>query len=99
GSDRNAATEDDVFFKAVKLVDLTTCSRTDKYARGVLEAGGAEERIGRKAGLGNTKQKLVVLSGLFAFFFKPLILFTHGNLADDVTDNEAAIARVFDLDS
>ena len=52
----DASTQDDVLFKSVKLINLSTCSGGNQDTSGVLEARGTQEGIGRQTGLGNAKQ-------------------------------------------
>src|SRR5690625_3005913 len=57
GSRRNEMADDDVFLEADQLVDRASHGGVGQDARGLLEAGRADERLGRQAGLGDAQEE------------------------------------------
>lgn len=63
---RNLASDDDVFFETVQVVNATAGSGVNQHPSRVLERSGRQEAVAPDGDLRNTKQQLRELNWRFA---------------------------------
>src|SRR5258706_128265 len=95
---RDETAHDDVFLEAAEVVHLAGDSRFGEDASRLLEAGGGDERIGRKRSLGDTKEKRTARCGAAAFADDAIIFLAEAELVDLFLEKEVGVSNVFDFD-
>src|SRR5215472_5213399 len=94
----NEAAHNDVFLEAAEIVHLAGDGRFGKHARGFLEAGRGDKRIGRQRRLGDPEQQRPAGSRTAAALDGFVILLAEPEFIHLLLEEEVGIADVFDLD-
>ena len=93
GARRDQAADDDVLLEALQRVDPARDGRLGQHARGLLERGRRDERLGLQAGLGDAEQHRVGLGRLQLLGRELGVLELELLLVDLLADQEGRIRR------
>src|ERR1700682_5368818 len=77
GSGGGESAPDDFFLEAAQIVHLAGNRSFGEDASGLLEAGGGDERVGRKRRLGDTKEQRAARSGTSTVGDDAIVLFAE----------------------
>src|SRR5579862_394801 len=97
GTGRDETSDDDVLFQSAQVIDLTVDAGFGEHARGLLERGRRDERVGRERSLRDAQEQRTSGSRLAAFLDHALVLFAERELVELFLEQESRIAHVFDL--
>src|SRR5207245_10346457 len=92
------AAHNHVFLEAAEIVHLAGDSCFGEDARGLLEAGRRDERIGRKRRLGNAEEQGTARCRAAAILDDLVVLFAEAELVHLIFDEERSITNVYYLD-
>ena len=88
---------DDVFFEAAQIVHLAGHRGFGEDAGGLLEAGGGDERVGRKRSLGDAQEQRAARSGTATVGDDAIVLFAEAELVYLLFEQERRVSHIFDL--
>src|SRR5215472_797472 len=95
---RNQAAHDDVFLEAAEIVHLAGNGSFGEHARGLLEAGGGDERVGRERRLGDAEEQRTACSGTATALDGFIVFLAEAELVHLLFEEEVGVADVLDLD-
>src|SRR5712664_620902 len=94
----NKAAHDDVFLEAAEVIDLAGDRGFCEDARGLLEACGGNERVGRERRLGDTEQQRTARCRAAAVLDDLIVFLTESELVHLLLEEERSVTDVFDFD-
>src|SRR3989441_4877735 len=97
GPRRNQPAHDDVLLQPAQVVDAARDRRLGEDARGLLERGRRNERVGRERGLGDPEQQRPAGRRLPALGHDALVFRLEAELVDLLVHDELRVAHLLDL--
>ena len=97
GAGRDQAAHDDVFLEAAQVIHLAGDGGFGEDARGLLEAGGGDERIRRERRLGDAEKQRAPGCGASTFADDAVVFLAEAELVHLFVEEERGVADVFDL--
>src|SRR5499427_8839037 len=98
GASRNQAAHDDVFLEAAEIVHLAGNGSFGEHTRGLLEAGGGDERVGRERRLGDAQEQRTARGRPATAFDGFIVFLAEAELVHLLFEEEVGVTNVFDLD-
>ena len=98
-ADRNLAADDDIFLETAEMIDAAVGGGVDEDAGCILEGCGGKEGVGPDGDLGDTEEQAVCGGRGATGGFELAILVLESRAANDVANDEGAVARLGDQDA